>query len=81
MTPTGSASTYPLTSHVLSAVAPRRLRWFGPWLPKMAWGWQDLKRTIPPLRIRWGWAVLVAIIIVLVMGECGPAASAIAALP
>jgi hypothetical protein len=60
---------------------PGRLRWLGPWLPRMTFGWQDLKREMRPFKIRWGWALLLAIVLVLVMGELGPAASAIAALP
>ena len=81
MSRTRSLSAYSLRGHVLGAVAPGGLRWVGPWLPKIAWRWQDLKRAVSPLKIRWGWALLMAIIIVLAMGECGPAASAIASVP
>jgi hypothetical protein len=72
---------YPLKYAILGAVRPGRLRWVGPCLPKMPLGWQDLWREMRPRKFHWGWALLLAIAIVLVMGECGPAASTIAALP
>jgi len=71
---------YPLRNFVSGIVRPGRLRRIGPWLPKMAWGWQELKRKTHSLKIRWGWALLLAIALVLAMGECGPAVSAIAPL-
>lgn len=73
--------SYPLKNVVLGVVKLGRLGWLRPWLPGMTFGWQDLKREMRPLKIRWGWVLLLAIVLVLVMGECGPAASAIAALP
>jgi hypothetical protein len=72
---------YPLQNIVFGIVKLGRLRLVGPWLPRMAFSWQDLKREMRPLKIRWGWVLLLAIAIVLAMGEFGPAASAIAALP
>jgi hypothetical protein len=66
---------------IYGIVRPRRLRWLGSWLPRMTFGRQDLKREMPPLKIRWGWVLLLAIVLVLAMGECGPAVSAITALP
>jgi hypothetical protein len=74
-------TSYPLRDIVLGVVKPGRLHWLGPWLPRVTFGWQDLKRGRRPLKIRWGWMLLLAIAIVLAMGEYGPAASAIAALP
>jgi hypothetical protein len=74
-------TSYPLRNIVLGVVKPARLHWLGPWLPWVTFGWQDLKRAKRPLKIRWGWVLLLAIAIVLAMGEYGPAASAIAALP
>jgi hypothetical protein len=47
----------------------------------MTFGWQELKREMQPLKIRWGWALLLAIALVLAMGELGPAVSAIVPLP
>jgi hypothetical protein len=73
--------SYPLKNVVLSVVKPGRLRWIGPWLPRMTLGRQDLEREMRPLKIRWGWVLLLATAIVLALGECGPAASAIDALP
>ena len=75
------SNTYPLKSIILGAVRPGRLRWVGPWLPRLAPGWQDSWRAMRPRRIRWVWALLLAIAIVLVLGELGPAASAIWPLP
>jgi hypothetical protein len=66
---------YPLTNMILGAVRPGRLRWAGPWLPKLPLGWQDLWRTTRPGRIRWGWVLLLAVGLLLLMGECGPAAA------
>ncbi|MGD2205657.1 MAG: hypothetical protein PVH17_02655 [Anaerolineae bacterium] len=66
---------------VLGIVKPGRLHWVGPWLSRLTFGWQDLKHEMRPLKIRWGWALLLAIVLVLAMGECGPAVSAIAVLP
>ncbi len=73
--------SYPLKDVILGVVKPGRLRWLGPWLPRMTLRWQGLKRETRPLKIRWGWVLLLAIAMVLAMGECGPALSAIAALP
>jgi hypothetical protein len=39
--------------------------------------WHEVR----PRKLRWGWALLLAIAIVLAMGELGPAASAIIVLP
>ena len=64
---------------IYGVVRPRRMRWVGPWLPRIDFNWQGLKREMQPLKIRWGWALLLAIVLVLLMGECGPAASSLAA--
>jgi hypothetical protein len=66
---------------IFGIVRPGRLRWVGPWLPRLPLDWQDLWRQMRPRKIRWGWVLLLAIAIVLVIGEFGPAASAIAPLP
>jgi hypothetical protein len=34
-----------------------------------------------PRKIRWGWVLLLVIILFLVMGECGPAVSSVAMRP
>jgi hypothetical protein len=73
--------TYPLKSIILGAVRPGRLRWVGPWLPKLSLGWQDLWREMRPRKFRWGLALFLAIVLFLLLGECAPAASLIAALP
>jgi hypothetical protein len=44
-------------------------------------GWQELKRKTHSLKIHWGRVLLLAIALVLAMGEFSPAASAIARLP
>ena len=72
---------YPLKNMILGAVRPGRLRWVGPCLPKLPLGWQDLWRGMRPRKIRWGWVLLLAVAIVLAMGEFGPAASAVGAWP
>jgi len=73
---------YPLKSFVQGTIEPGQLRWLGPWLPKPAFGWQELWREMRPRRIRrWVRVLLLAIAIVLAMGELGPSASAVLALP
>jgi hypothetical protein len=64
--------TYPLKNMILGAVRPGRLRWVGAWLPKLSLEWQDLWREMRPRRIRWGWVLLLAVVLFLLMGECGP---------
>jgi hypothetical protein len=75
------AIPYPLRNLVSGIVRPVRLRRVGPWLPKIALGWQELKRKTHSLKIHWGRVLLLAIALVLAMGEFSPAASAIARLP
>jgi hypothetical protein len=72
---------YPIVGIVLRMMKPWQLSWLGPGLPETAFSWQDLKRELGPCKIRWGWVLLLAIAILLVMGEFGPAASAAAGLP
>lgn len=71
----------PLKNIVLGAVKPGWLRWVGLWLPKLSLGWQDLWRELRPRTFRWGLAVFLAIVLFLLMGECGPSVSTIAVLP
>ena len=73
--------SHPLKNVILGVGRPGRLRWRGPWLPGMSLGWRDLLREMPPFKIRWGWVLLLAIALVLAIGELGPAASVILALP
>jgi hypothetical protein len=73
--------SYPLKNAALGGVKLGRLRWLGPWPPRMTFGWQGLERETRPLKIRWGWVLLLAIVLVLAMGECTPAASTLAGLP
>lgn len=68
--------SYPLKSFVLGVVKPDRLRMVGPWLLKKAFEWQDLMREMRPLKIRWAWVLLLALVLVLALGEFGPAVSA-----
>jgi hypothetical protein len=70
---------YPLKNMILGAVRPERLRWVGPWLPKLPLG-RQLWRELQPRKFRWGWALLLAIVLLLLMGELSPSASAIALL-
>jgi hypothetical protein len=72
---------YPLKNMILGAVRPGRLRWVGPWLPKLPRGWQDLWAEMRPRKFRWGVAFILAIVLFVLMGECSPTASLIAALP
>ena len=72
--------TYPLKNVILGAVRPGRLRWIWPRLPRMDWDWRGLWRELRPRKFRWGWALLLAIAFVLILGECGPAAGAVAFL-
>jgi hypothetical protein len=73
--------SYPLKNAILGAVRPGRLRWVGPCLPKLPLGLRDLWCEMRPRKFRWGLALILAIVIFLLMGECGPTASLIAALP
>ncbi len=72
---------FPLYTVLLGVVRPGRLRWLGPSVPKLTLGRQDLGRAIHPLGFHWGWVLLLAIALVLAMGEINPAASAIASIP
>ena len=72
---------YPLKNIVVGAVRPGRLRWIELWLPNLCFRWQDLWREMRPRKFRWGLALFLAIILFLLMGECGPSASLIATLP
>ena len=66
---------------IRGTVQPGRRKGLGSWLPERSVGWQDLKRESGRLKIRWRWVLLLALALLLVMGEFGPAASAIAGLP
>lgn len=70
-----------LRTIILAIVGPGWLRWLGPSSPRMTLGGQDPNREMHPLKTRWGWVLLLSIVMVLVLAECGPAASAIAPLP
>lgn len=71
---------YPLKNVILGAVRSGRLRWVGPRLPRLPLGWQDLWRELRPRRIRWGWVLLLAVVLFLLLGECGPPAATIIAM-
>lgn len=58
---------------------PGRLRWVGLLLPRLPLGPRALWREPQPCKFRWVLALLLATVLILVMGEFGPAASAIAA--
>ena len=73
--------SYPLKNAIQSAVRPGRLRWVGPCLPNLPLGWRDLWREMRPRKFRWGLALILAIVLFLLMGECGPTASLVAVLP
>lgn len=75
----GSASNF--KNVVLGVGEPRRQRWRGPWFRGTPFGWRDVLPELSPLKIRWRWVLLLAIALVFAMGEFGPAASAIIALP
>lgn len=72
---------YPMQAAILGMLRPGRLRWLGPPLPRMTLGGRHPRPAADPFGFRWGWVVLLAIAIVLAMGECTPAASAAAAIP
>lgn len=73
--------SHPLKNALLGVGRPGRLRWRGPWFRGMPFGWREALQEMPPLKIRWGWVLLLAIALVLAMGELGPAASVLIALP
>jgi hypothetical protein len=72
--------SYPFRS-VLAWVNPGRLRWLGAWLPSMTSTRPDLEGGMRPLKLRWGRALLLAIVLFIAMGEFGPSASTIAPVP
>jgi hypothetical protein len=72
---------YPLKNAILGAVWPGRLPWISPCLPRLPIGWRDLWREMRPRKFRWGLAVILGIVLVLLMGEYAPTASLLAALP
>jgi len=76
-----NAISYSPKNTVLNAIRAGWLCWIGLWMPRTTLEQQDLQSGMRPFRIRWGWVLLLAVILVLMMGEYGPAASAIAALP
>lgn len=71
----------PLKNAILGAVRPERLRWGGLWSPRLSLGWQDLWREMRPRKFRWGLALILAIALFLLLGECSSTASLAAALP
>ncbi len=73
--------SYPLKNAIQGAVRPGRLHWVGPCLPNLPLGQQDLWREMRPRKFRWGLALILAIVLFLLMGECGPTASLVAVLP
>lgn len=75
------AVSYQLKNVILGAVGSGWLQQVGPWPSRLPFVRQDLEHEMQPLRIRWGLVLLLAIVLVLVMGEFGPVASAIAAQP
>lgn len=72
---------YPIVGIVLRTMKPWRLSRLGSWLPETTLVCQDLQRESGRLKTRWKWVLLLALALLLVMGEFGPAASAIAGLP
>jgi hypothetical protein len=73
--------SYPLQNIILGAVTPGGLPWVGPTLPRLAPELRNLWRAMRPRRFRWGLVLILAIVLFLLMGECNPSASLIAALP
>jgi hypothetical protein len=72
---------YPLKNIVSGAIRPGRLSWLWIGIPRMTAGWQGLKRSLGPLKIRWGLVFVLALAFMLLMGELSPAASTILTLP
>jgi len=73
--------SHPLKSALPGVGRPGRLRWPGPWFRGMPFGWREALHDTPTLKMRWGRVLLLAIALVLAMGELGPAASVLIALP
>jgi hypothetical protein len=70
-----------INSIMLGAVTPGGLPWVGPKVPKLPLGWRNRWRAMRPRKFRWGPALILAIFLFLLMGECGPSASVIPVLP
>jgi hypothetical protein len=73
--------SYPLRNVVFGVVRPGLQRWIGIAIPRMTDGWQELRQQIGPLRIRWAVVLVLALAFVILLGELGPAASAIFTSP
>jgi hypothetical protein len=78
---TTDSDCYPLNHAILGVAGLGRLRWVRPCLPRLPLGWRDLWCEMRPRKFRWGLALILAVFIVLLMGEFGPSASLLAALP
>lgn len=73
--------SYPFKNIVFGVIRPGLQRWIGIALPGMADGWQGLKREMGPFKIHWVLVLVLALAFVILLGELGPAASAIFASP
>jgi hypothetical protein len=66
---------------IYSVVRPGQLDWLGQRLPRLPLGWRDLWRERRPRKSRWHLALVLPIVLLLLMGECGPSAPLITGLP
>ncbi len=73
--------SYPFRNVVFGVVRPGLQHWIGTAIPRMTDGWQELRREMGPLKIRWAVVLVLALAFVILLGELGPAASAIFASP
>ena len=73
--------SYPLKNMVFGVIRPGLQRWIGIAIPRMTDAWQGLKREMGLLKIRWALVLVLALAFVILLGELGPAASAMFASP
>ena len=73
-------AAYPLRNSIVGTVRPGRLRRVWPGLPERAIDWWALCGEMRPRKLHWACGLPLAIALVLMWGEFGPAAGAVALL-
>lgn len=69
------AISYLVHQSILGAIRPGRMRWIWPIIPRIGFEWHGWKKDMGPIKIRWGLVLILALVLFLLMGECGPSAA------